>query len=137
MKLAKLSKETTGDPRELAQTINRAVIFNHANRLRTIIGKLIDDLHSDPETLSSFLELPTKNGSMKTVKPLLDLSKALESVSILTQRALGDTPDERPKGVKKTEDLGSITTSVLEALAHASGLPVDHAKEVLNAPPET
>jgi hypothetical protein len=59
---------------------------------------------------------------MKSIKPLLDLAKALESTSILTQRALGDTESERPqRGDKDPEDLGMITSKTLEALAQAAG----------------
>jgi hypothetical protein len=132
---AKLSglSANKGTAKDIAVQINRAVIFGHAHRMRTIIGNLIQELHDDPEHLRSYLEIPTKGGTIRSFKALLDLSKALESVSCLAQRALGDTPDERPKGAKG-EGVADITSSVLDALAHAAGGQRDHIKEQLNAP---
>jgi hypothetical protein len=83
-------------------TTNRGVNLVHARRLSAILSRVMDEIESVDGALEEFTSEPTKTGMKRTVKPLVDLAKALATAQDMTYRALGDsggTKDAPPADV--------------------------------------
>lgn len=117
-KVENWSKLTEGDPRTLQVQINRAINYVQATRLRSLLDKVIQHLgEGSAEELIVKLTVETAHGPQFKTRCLTDLVKAAESAQLMTQRALGDVPQERPEeaGERKGSSLGLSVLAALNA----------------------
>lgn len=115
-KVQNWSALTEGDPRTLQVQINRAINYVQATRLRSLLDKVIQHLgEGSAEELIAKLTVETAHGPQFKTRCLTDLVKAAESAQLMTQRALGDTPQESPDEAGERKG-SSIGLSVLAAL---------------------
>lgn len=124
-KVEEWNKLREGDPRDVQIQINRAVNYVQAHRLRQILDRVVSHLNEKPvEELVDLLTKTTKAGSEFTARPLTDLTKAIESCQLMTQRALGDTVAERPE---ESPDKGGsrVALQVMAAMNAADSLGLD------------
>ncbi len=89
---------------DVERAMNRAICFVQAHRYRIFLERVLRDLTSRSEDeLYNLLvtEKLDKNGDVKgcvlSMKPLSDLSAALEKVHYMTYLALADAPQDRSK----------------------------------------
>ncbi len=91
---------------EFEKQMNRTINAIQAGRLRDLIDRVIVEC-GDPEAFKKLItnEKVSQFGSTLNydLKPLADLAKAAETAQMLSYRALGDTPVERPVGEKGGE----------------------------------
>lgn len=115
-KVKNWSELTEGDPRTVQVAINRAINYVQSTRLRSILDKIVQHLgEGTVEELINKLTVETAHGSQFKTRALTDLVKAAEAVQLMTQRALGDTPEEKPKEAGERSG-SSISLAVLAAL---------------------
>jgi len=138
-KVERWNQVRQGDSQDAQVQINRAVNFVQSHRMRSILDKLVTELSAkDASELVELLTTHNAHGSSFNTRPLTDLVKGLEACQAMTQRALGDTADERPDGNAKGQKGSSIALMVMQAMSAADKLGIDSAavvKEQLNAPP--
>lgn len=97
-KLKQWNSLSGSQPRDVSIQVNRAVNYVQAHRLRSIIDKVVEQMALDtPDELIARLTVNTRDGSRFESRILTDLVKAAETAQLMTQRALGDTADERPE----------------------------------------
>jgi hypothetical protein len=114
-----------GDPRDTQIQINRAVNYVQAHRLRSVLDMMVTHLSKmTPDQLETLLTKTSKSASEFSARPLADITKAVESCQLMTQRALGDTLGERP--ISEGKEGGSdIALQVLKAMNAADALGLD------------
>jgi hypothetical protein len=102
-----------------AQELNRTQNLVQAFRLRGIIDSVVKLISSSPSELDAFLtQVSPKGGKIKTMKPLMELTKAAQVVQSLTYAALKDTVRERLKEEQEGTDAdGRVSLAILRALA--------------------
>ncbi len=124
-----------GSTADVAVQVNRAVNFVQAHRLRSLIDKVVGELSKlEPTDLISRLSTVTtgKGGTTRetfNTRALTDLVKAAESAHLMTQRALGDTVQERP-ATGETRKGSSIALLVGSAMSAAEDVGVDSVSVV-------
>lgn len=129
-KLEQCGTLAQGDSRSLQVTINRAINFVQATRLRSLLDKVIQHLsEGDAKDLIDRLTVEGKNGPEFKTRALADLVKAAETAQLMTQRALGDTADERPTGDDSRKG-HSIALTVIDALNAANDVNLDSVEVV-------
>jgi hypothetical protein len=113
-----------GDPRDVQIQINRAVNYVQAHRLRALLDLVIADLQDESKgKLIDRLTVNTKNGPEFKTRALTDLVKAAEACQLMTQRALGDTSEERPE--EQGSKGSNIALLVMKALSAADETGLD------------
>jgi hypothetical protein len=118
---AKMWNELRKGDSELQITLNRAVNYVQAHRLRSILDVLISHIQSmDAADLISLLTETSEKSSKFTARPLADIVKAAEACQNMTAKALGDkaatSDDDGPKGKGHG---ASIAMMVQKAMAAA------------------
>ncbi len=126
-KLAQINK-FGGDAKTVQVQINRAINFVQANRARALLDRVLTIMlakahEGDGSSLMEFLTTTGPKGSEFKTRALTDLVKALESAQQMTQRALGDTADERPPEAS-SEGGSSIALQVMAAMNASQDLGV-------------
>ncbi|HYG24464.1 MAG TPA: hypothetical protein VEH04_16925 [Verrucomicrobiae bacterium] len=123
-KVREWNKLREGDPRNTQIQINRAVNYVQAHRARALLDKVIQHLsQGDAEDLVDRLTVNTKFGPEFKTRALTDLVKAMEACQLMTQRALGDTAEERPTSQEdgKGSNVALLVMNAMNA-AESSGL---------------
>jgi len=122
-KIAQWNELKEGDLRDVRFEINRGLNYVQAQRLRSILDKVISHLYTmDGAEIVRFLTKQGKDSSEFSARPLTDLVKAAETCQIMTQRALGDTAAERPEvKCSKGSDVALRVMKAMEA-ADSAGL---------------
>lgn len=114
-----------GDSQDVQVQINRAVNFVQSHRMRSILDKLVTELSTkEASELIEMLTTHSAHGSSFSTRALTDLVKGLEACQAMTQRALGDTADERPDS-SKTQKGSSIALLVMKAMSASEQMGVD------------
>lgn len=114
------------DPRELKLSINRAVNYVQADRLRRLIDRVLTTVSAkhDDEILELLTTTGPKGASFST-RPLTDLVKAAAEAQLMTRLALGDVgAGELAEEAKGGSD---IALSVMKAMQAATELEVPAA----------
>lgn len=138
---AKVKEWTTlreGSTADVAVQVNRAVNFVQAHRLRSLVDKVVTELTKlEPSELVDKLSSHTRDksglripgASTFSARALTDLVKAAESAHLMTQRALGDTAQERPE-TGETRKGSSIALLVQQAMNAADATDVNSVEVV-------
>lgn len=100
-----------------AKARNRTVNFLQAQRLRSIVDRVVSHLHeADDKTFASFFETTDRKGNViPNSKALTDLTKAAETVHQLTYAALGDTRAAEKAGDNRVGEIGLAVANALNA----------------------
>jgi hypothetical protein len=120
--LIKLQK--SGIPGDTERGVNRAINFIQADRLRTLIEKVVSMLTnmSESEMCDNLLCVTTDGDGNTTTRiltrPFADLATALEKCHAMTYQALSDTATDR-KDRRDTEDTNSTAGEMHMALVDA------------------
>lgn len=115
-KIREWEKLREGDSRDVQIQINRGINFVQAARARSLLDKVIQFLsEGGAEDLVERLTVNTKHGPEFKTRALTDLVKAMEACQLMTQRALGDTAEERPAS-EDNRPGSSIALQVMNAL---------------------
>lgn len=124
-----------------AASVNRAINYVQAHRLRSLLDRVVTEISTDAKTFDEYTQTYGKEGapSGRTVKPLLELAKAVEVAQGLTQRALGDKGDALgDAGGGGGLGLSKVGEKVLDALARldaAGGDSMSMVREELGTLP--
>lgn len=120
--LIKLQK--SGIPGDTERGVNRAVNFIQADRLRSLIERVLRMLTNmaEGELITNLLAVTTdKEGNTTTrivTRPFADLATALEKAHAMTYQALSDTATDR-KDRRETEDTNASAGEMHMALVDA------------------
>lgn len=103
-----IAKPGAGPDDDERRKLNRETNYLQAVQLRAIVDRVIGHLHEGgPEALSGFLETLDKKGKpVPSMKPLLELTKAAETVQAMTYASLDDK--------KAIEELGQTNGKVAD-----------------------
>ncbi len=124
--LAKIQSYTGPDAAgKEGRTINRAVNFLLAHRLRSLVDKVATNLGQDDDMLTQALVVTNAAGSRVDMKVLRDLADAGRIASEMTYRALGDSMDQTIADGKGDPKKKATAThlSVMEAMDRADCNP--------------
>ena len=105
---------------EEKRRLNRDQNLLQAHRLRELVERVVGYLaDTDSQTFQHFFTAVDKQGNpVPTVKPLLELTKAAESIHGMTYSALGDKPsaDRLNEASTKTGDIALTVARALDRL---------------------
>lgn len=129
-----------GNGPDLNFEINRTLNYVQAKRLRAILDRMISRLEkmSDEELMELFTKR-TDGRREFCLRPLCDLIKAAEACQLMTQRALGDTPTERPVYRERRDRGATAAQLVMVAMNSADKAGLDSlgvVREVFVTPEE-
>lgn len=145
---AKVKEWTTlreGSTADVAVQVNRAVNFVQAHRLRSLVDKVVTELSRlEPAELVSRLSSVSTKGTgdnavtreIFSARALTDLVKAAESAHLMTQRALGDTAQERPENgeTRKGSSIALLVQQAMSAADEVNVPSVELVRQNLKAP---
>lgn len=116
-------------PGDVDRSLNRAVNFCQAHRLRCLLERTLDKICGmTPEQLSEYLltEKHDKNGIALTkslsTRALTDLAAAVEKCQSMTYLALSDTAQDRGRRQESLEqvDGGALHVAIAKAMSQVS-----------------
>lgn len=109
---------TQADFQRGQRTLNRAINFIQAHRLRDLVDRVVRKLSTD-QTLEEFTTVSSKNGFRRDLKPLRDLAEAARVAQELSYRSLGDSMDvsvrDDSDAAKEGKDLQLAVLSAMDA----------------------
>ena len=139
--LSWIVKPGAGPDDEERRKINRETNYLQAVQLRSLVDRVVHHLHDGgTEALQGFLEAIDKKGNpVPSMKPLLELAKAAETVQLMTYAALDDSKavSELESTNGKVADLALSVARSMDRLieksdmANGSAIPV--VAEVINS----
>ena len=130
----------SGTPGDVDRGVNRALNFVQADRLRSLIEKVVRMLTnmSETEMCEHLLSVTTDSFGNTTsrilTRPFADLATALEKCHAMTYQALSDTATDR-KDRRESEDKHATAGEMHMALVDAFNKVRDQQPKALPAPP--
>lgn len=102
--------------------VNRAVSYAQGKRLASILERAMQIIEENPERLKQAMMTTTEDGrAALTAKPLVELSKALETTHSIMYRALGDKVAEEADAVTAdTARIKSLSLTVANIVGQAA-----------------
>ena len=121
------------EPREYKLSINRAIGYVQADRLRRLIDRVLTTISArDDDQILALLTTTGPKGDSFSTRPLTDLVKAAAEAQLMTRLALGDVG--AGELAEDAKDGSSIALSVMRAMQAAGELEVPAAPIVRALP---